>query len=85
MPPNNADAALLNLDACSREHLPSKRLVPERAQLESPGAMLLLTRLGPLDVLGTVAAGWRYHELMDRSRTIEFADAPHSPSWVCPP
>ncbi|MEM6673121.1 MAG: hypothetical protein AAF726_09765 [Planctomycetota bacterium] len=57
--------------ACFREQLPSKRLEPERAQLESPGAMLLLTDLGPLDLLGAVATGWHHDELLARSHQIE--------------
>ncbi len=49
-----------------REHLP-KQLSPERQDLESDGALLLMTRLGPLDILGKVATGWRYPELLERA------------------
>ncbi|MEM9381590.1 MAG: hypothetical protein AAGB93_16665 [Planctomycetota bacterium] len=71
---DRAHAALMALDACFREHLPNKRLVPQRDQLESAGAMLLVTRLGPLDVLGRVATGWRYGDLLERSRALSLAD-----------
>jgi hypothetical protein len=72
--PSNLDAAhelLGELEACYRQHLPAKRLVPQRAHLESEGAMLLLTKLGPLDVLGRLATGWRYADLGPRSRELE--------------
>ena len=61
---------LQELDAVYREHLP-KRLVPNRSDLESDGSMLLMTRLGPLDILGRVATGWRYDELRHRARSIQ--------------
>jgi len=56
---DNLDQAfeeLLQLEAVFREHLP-KCMLPERKGLERAGAMLLMTRLGPLDLLGEVATG----------------------------
>jgi hypothetical protein len=70
--PANLDRAfevLQNLDAVFREHLP-KRIEPQRSDLESNGSMLMMTRLGPLDLLGEVATGWRYDELLQRSRKL---------------
>jgi hypothetical protein len=78
--PTNLDSALRllrELEACYREHLPKKRLVPERAHLESEGAMLLMTRLGPLDILGRLATGWRYAQLVPRSRELAFDPSFH--------
>ncbi len=38
---------LRGLESCNREHLP-RRLEPQRDDLDAEGAMLLMTRLGPL-------------------------------------
>lgn len=69
---DRAHAVLSDLEACFREHLP-RRLEPRRADMDAPGAMLLATRLGPLDLLGTVATGWRYPELVRRARSVQVA------------
>lgn len=61
------------LDACCRQHLPAKRIAPIRSDLESPGAMLLMTRLGPLDILSRLSTGWRFADLGDRTRTLDLA------------
>ena len=66
---DRAQAVLVELEACFREHLP-RRLEPLRTDLDSSGAMLLMTRLGPLDILGELATGWRYPELVARARTV---------------
>ncbi len=74
--PKNLDqciALLQNLEAVYREHLP-KQLAPKRSDLESDGTMLLMTRLGPLDILGRVATGWRYRELLERARCVRLEE-----------
>lgn len=61
----NLDACaelLRSLDACQREHLPRKRLSPARADLEA-GAKRLMTKRGPLDILGRLATGWGFEDL----------------------
>jgi hypothetical protein len=71
--PANLDRAaelLRDLEACDREHLP-RRLLPERADLETPGAKLLMTRLGPVDILGRLATGWGFGELASRVRAVQ--------------
>jgi hypothetical protein len=71
--PANLDAAFALQqvhDTCYREHLPAWRLTPVRSDLDSPGAKLMMTRLGPLDVLGEIATGWRYADLESRTRTL---------------
>jgi len=70
---DRAFEVLRGLRACFRGHLP-RRLEPLRSDLESSGAMLLLTDLGPLDILGEVATGWRYPELSRRARRVEVAE-----------
>jgi hypothetical protein len=58
-------AALHELGAVSREH-PDRQIGPDRTHLESPGHQLLLTKAGPLDVLGVVSGGRGYGELVSQ-------------------
>jgi hypothetical protein len=62
-------AALLSLDTYYREH-GERRLVPQIAHLTGPGHHLLMTRAGPLDVLGEVTWGRVYDDLL--GQTVEF-------------
>ena len=62
---------LRELEACYREHLPAKRLVPTEEDLGSPGHHLLLTRAGPLDLLGTVQEGRGFEDLLASSGELE--------------
>lgn len=78
--PENLDRAfsvLGELEVCLREHLPKKRLEPLRSDLDLPGAKLLMTRLGPLDILGELATGWRYQDLAQRTHTMALDDDFH--------
>ncbi|MFN8009335.1 MAG: hypothetical protein U0V70_20365 [Terriglobia bacterium] len=45
------------------------KVKPTFSHLESPGHQLLMTRYGPLDVLGTIGRGYGYDELL--GQTIE--------------
>jgi hypothetical protein len=65
-------AALEDLDACYRAQ-PEKRLRPSQTHLSSPGHQLLMTRFGPLDVLGSIGKGRRYQDLLPHAAemTIE--------------
>jgi predicted nucleotidyltransferase len=56
-------AALGDLDACYRSQ-PDRRLRPDQTHLSSPGHQLLMTRFGPLDVLGSIGKGRRYQDLL---------------------
>lgn len=70
--PDNLDRAhelLSRLGAQFREHLP-RVLEPKRGDLESDGTLILMTRLGPLVLLGRVAT-WGYGELLDRARSVQ--------------
>ena len=55
-------AALKGLDACYRAS-GDRRLQPEAEHLASPGHQLLMTRLGPLDLLGTIGTDHDYEDL----------------------
>jgi hypothetical protein len=54
--------ALSALDARFRERL---ELRPTREDLAAGGHLLLMTNSGPLDVLGFIAAGKRYEDVVD--------------------
>ncbi len=55
--------ALTALDACYRTH-PGRKLRPQASHLSGSGHQLLMTRFGPLDVLGSVAGGRTYENLL---------------------
>jgi hypothetical protein len=48
-----------------------RRLKPDLSHLSSPGHHNLMTRCGPLDVLGTIGRGLDYHDLI--AHTVEMA------------
>jgi hypothetical protein len=58
--------ALADLDARYRD-LTGRVLRPEGSALQGEGHHLLLTRCGPLDVLGRIAGGRGYQELLPES------------------
>jgi hypothetical protein len=67
----NADRltrALGELDARYREH--QSRLGPSKEDILAGGHLLLLTRAGPLDVLGFIGDQERYEDLLDRSSEV---------------
>lgn len=55
-------AALARLDARSRE-VRDRLVRPKESHLASPGHVLLMTRHGPLDLLGTIGKSWSYGDL----------------------
>lgn len=62
--------ALEELDAWFRTH-PKTRLKPVRSQLALPGHALLMTRCGPLDLLGRIVGGRGYEELLPDSHALD--------------
>jgi hypothetical protein len=63
-------AALKELDTRYRD--PGRRLIrPGKAQLLSPGHQLLMTRGGPLDLLGEIGSHRGYDQLLPDTVTIE--------------
>jgi hypothetical protein len=56
-------AALSELDAIYRGQ-PDLRLRPNESHLSSAGHQLLITRLGPLDLLGSIGSGRTYPDLI---------------------
>ena len=70
---NRLVAALQALGAYCREQ-PDKRLVPRLSDLAGPGHHLLVTRSGPLDLLGAISGGREYEDLLPH--TVEMQVAP---------
>jgi hypothetical protein len=71
--------ALDTLDACYRT-IPGKRLRPDASHLSSPGHQLLMTRFGPLDLLGALTGGRGYEQLLPDA--IEIAVGPDASVWT---
>ena len=63
-------AALEEMDAYYRAQ-PAKRLRPNESHLGSAGHQLLMTRFGPLDVLGAIGNGRRYEDLLPHSIELQ--------------
>jgi hypothetical protein len=69
--PGNLDrlvSALQALDAYYREQA-ARRVTPSVSLLAGPGHHLLMTRAGPLDLLGAVSGGRAYEDLL--AHTVE--------------
>jgi hypothetical protein len=65
--------ALQELDAYYRER-PELRRLPDYERLRGGGHHLLITRAGPLDVLGTVVTGDTYDQLAAHSANVDLGD-----------
>jgi hypothetical protein len=63
-------AALQALDAIYREQA-ERRLRPDLSHLSSARHQLLLTRFGPLDLLGTITGGRAYETLLPHTVELE--------------
>jgi hypothetical protein len=64
--------ALGELDAHYR--IPGHRdMKPGLSHLDSAGHQLLMTRFGPLDLLGTIGKGHDYNQLLDDTLEVEIA------------
>lgn len=62
--------ALDSLDACYRLQ-PEKKLRPQASHLSSPGHQLLMTRFGPLDLLGSLTGSRTYDDLLPYTTEME--------------
>lgn len=63
-------AALAELDAVYRAQ-PELRLRPNASHLNSPGHQLLITRLGPLDLLGSIGNRRAWRDLLPHSTELK--------------
>jgi hypothetical protein len=65
-------SALDSLDACYRVQ-PERRLKPQASHLASSGHQLLITRYGPLDLLGSIGKGHTYSDLIPHTEPLNIA------------
>jgi hypothetical protein len=63
-------ASLEELEAVYRAQ-PERQLRPDESHLAGPGHQLLLTKFGPLDVLGMIGKSRTWEDLRDHTRTME--------------
>jgi len=73
--PENIDrllSALWELDACYRGQ-GERRITPDSSHLASSGHQLLMTRFGPLDLLGTIGANHGYDDLLAYCEEMQVA------------
>jgi hypothetical protein len=64
---------LESLDAVFRIH-PERRLRPNASHLASAGHLNLITRYGPLDLLGTIGRNHGYEDLMAHSAEMDIGE-----------
>jgi hypothetical protein len=64
--------ALDHLNASYRTEV-GRNLKPDKSHLSSPGHQLLMTRFGPLDLLGSIGNGRGYDELLTDSLSLQIA------------
>lgn len=69
--PGNIDRLLAALESLDATYRMSPELKPAASHLASPGHQLLITRLGPLDVLGSIGRSRSYHDLLPHAREVE--------------
>ena len=65
--------ALESLDAHYR-HVPERRLRPTESHLATLGHQLLLTRFGPLDVLGMIGDNHSYDDLISHTEPMRIVE-----------
>jgi predicted nucleotidyltransferase len=66
-------AALADLDAYYRIQ-PERRFRPDESHLTARGHQLLMTRFGPLDLLGNVGNGRTYEDLVDSAPWMDLGE-----------
>jgi hypothetical protein len=66
-------AALDEVEACFR-NTPGRRIAPNTSHLESTGHKLLLTKFGPLDVLGSLDEATGYQQLLPHTVTLHVGE-----------
>ena len=74
--PENVDRLLDALDALDAFYRlqPERRLRPGASHLTSSGHQMLMTKYGPLDVLGHIGRNHTYTDLINHSVELELAD-----------
>lgn len=71
--PENVDRVLVAIRVLEARYRgqPGREAVPDRSHLSSPGHQLLVTRAGPLDLLGVIGLSRGYDELLEHTVELE--------------
>ncbi len=71
--PENIDRLLRALDALDAHSRvqPERKASPDVSHLSSPGHQLLMTRFGPLDLLGSIGKGSEYENLIGHTDEMD--------------
>jgi len=71
--PENVERLLVALDALDASYRGqgTRRIRPQASHLSSSGHQLLMTRWGPLDLLGEIGSGLRYDDLLNQTVEME--------------
>lgn len=72
--PENVSRLLATLKVLDARYRQRPELEPTAQHLEGAGHQLLMTKLGPLDVLGHIEGGLEYRDLVAHSNLIRIAD-----------
>jgi hypothetical protein len=77
--PANIDRLLAALEILEAHYrIPgAEKRKPARSHLQSPGHQLLMTRSGPLDLLGSIGHGYGYDDLIDKTIELEIGEGLH--------
>ncbi len=75
--PENVERLLVALDALDAYYRGqgTRRITPQASHLSSPGHQLLMTRWGPLDLLGAIGASLGYDDLLSQTVEMELEPA----------
>ncbi len=69
--PDNLDRLISALKKFYYRRRVDQRLTPGLSHLSSPGHQLLMTKFGPLDLLGTIGIGHSYDDLLKHTVELE--------------
>ncbi|HEV1284357.1 MAG TPA: hypothetical protein VNU44_03575 [Bryobacteraceae bacterium] len=77
--PENVDRIMPVLDALEAIYRiqPERRLRPAKSSLLSPGHQNLITKYGPLDLLGSIGRDMSYEDLLPHSTEMLIAEGVH--------
>ena len=69
--PGNIDRLLVALESLDATYRMSPELKPAASHLACSGHQLLITRWGPLDILGSIGRSRSYHDLLPHASEVE--------------
>ena len=72
--PDNIARLLRALDSLEATYRTRRELKPDESHLASPGHQLLMTRFGPLDILGTIGRSRSYDDLLPHTHELEVGE-----------